>query len=124
MPIAKSAGKAVFGDVFGGVVRAPVFWYTRGAVDAAGYCWRLVVRQWKLLGVGVWIVNIFVPMYGQRDAAGMIISFFMRVIQIIVRALAFVVSAIVIALLYVAYLAAPVFITYQLFRQLAGLFTA
>lgn len=120
MPIAKSAGKAVFGDVLGGIINAPVFWYTRGALDAAAFSWRLVVRQWKVLGVGVWASNIFVPMYAQRDAAGMIISFFMRVIQIIARSIAFVVCAVIIALLYIAYLAAPVFIFIQLLRQLAG----
>jgi hypothetical protein len=120
LPIAKSAGKAVFGDVLGGIVNAPVFWYTRGALDAASFCWKLVVRQWKVLGVGVWIVNIFVPMYAQRDAAGMIISFFMRLIQIFARTIAFLVCCIAIGLLYVAYLIAPVFIFIQLLRQLAG----
>jgi hypothetical protein len=124
MPVARSAGKAVFGDVLGGIAYAPVFWYTRGAIDAASYCWRLVVRQWKSLGVGVWVMNIFVPMYGQRDLAGALISFFMRVIQIIARLVAFVVCLVIIVALYAIYLVAPVLVFIELLRQIAGLFSA
>lgn len=124
MPAVRSTGKAVFGDVIGGVIYAPVFWYTRGAYDAARSCLRLIVRQWKVLGVGVWIMNIFVPMYGQRDLAGSLISFAMRLVQIIARAFAMVVSLVLIIALFVIYLAAPVFIIIELFRQLLGLFGA
>ncbi len=121
MPIAKSAAKAVFADVFGGLIRAPVFWYTRGALDAASYCLKLVARQWKALAVGVWVMNLFVPMYGQRDAAGMAISFFMRVVQIFVRFMGFILSVAGIVLLYAAYLIIPLFVFIQLFRQLVAL---
>ena len=118
--MAKSAGKAVFGTVLGRVVYAPVFWYTRGAVDAASYCWRLIVRCWKTLGVGVWISNIFVPMFGQRDITGALISFFMRVIQIIARGIAMIVCFVATIALYLVYLAAPVLIFIELLRQIAG----
>jgi hypothetical protein len=123
MPVAKSAGKAIFGDVLGNIVYAPVFWYSRGLTDAARYCWNQVVRQWKSLGVGVWIVNIFVPMYGQRDIAGVLISIFMRLIQIIVRAGAFLLYFALMVALFIAYLVGPIFILVELLRQLAGLFS-
>ena len=118
MPVARSAGKAVFGDVLGGILSAPVFWYTRGAADAFLYCWRLIVRRWKTLALGVWIVNIFVPMYGQHDIAGSLISFFMRVIQIIVRGAVMIVWTILVAVMFVAYLLLPVLATFELLRQL------
>jgi hypothetical protein len=118
MPVARSAGKAVFGDVLGGILNAPVFWYTRGAADAFLYCWRLIVRRWKTLALGVWIVNIFVPMYGQHDIAGSLISFFMRVIQIIVRGAVMIVWTILVAVMFVAYLLLPVLATFELLRQL------
>jgi len=118
MPIARSAGKAVFGDVLGEILNAPVFWYTRGAADAFLYCWRLIVRRWKTLALGVWIVNIFVPMYGQHDIAGSLISFFMRVIQIIVRGAVMIVWTILVAVMFVAYLLLPVLATFELLRQL------
>jgi hypothetical protein len=118
MPVARSAGKAVFGDVLGGILNAPVFWYTRGAFDAFKYCARLIVRRWKSLALGVWIVNIFVPMYGQHDIAGSLISFFMRVIQIIVRGAVMIVWTILVAVMFVAYLLLPVLATFELLRQL------
>jgi len=123
MPAVRSAGKAVFIDVLGGIVKAPIFWYTRGAYDAAKYCGRLIVRRWLALGVGVWIMNIFVPMYGQHDLAGKLISFGMRVIQIIFRGAAMIVWVFIVLALFVAYLAAPIFIFIELLRQFGGAFT-
>ena len=121
MPVAKSAGKAVFGDILGGIVYAPVFWYGRGFIDAARYCGRLIAREWLSLGVGVWAVNIFVPMYAQHDLAGTLISFFMRLIQIIARSVAMLAWVIVVAALFLAYLIAPIVIAVEFVRQLGGL---
>jgi len=122
MPVARSAGKAVFGDVVGGVLNAPVFWYGRGAYDAGAYCGRLITRRWHSLGVGVWIKNIFVPMYGQRDITGALISFFMRVVQIIARGIVMILWTILVLILFLAYLALPILVAVELLRQLAGLF--
>jgi hypothetical protein len=122
MPVAKSAGKAVFGDVLGGVLGAPVFWYGQGLVDAAKYCGRLIARRWKTLGLGVWIVNIFVPMYAQRDIAGTLISVAMRLFQIIVRGIAMVLWTALVIVLFAAYVAIPILIAVELVRELAGAF--
>jgi hypothetical protein len=123
VPVAKSAGKAVFGDIIGGLIYAPVFWYGRGLIDAARYCGRLIVREWQALGVGVWVVNIFVPMYAQRDLAGTLISFFMRLIQIFARSIAMLAWVIVVAALFIAYVIVPIFVTVEFIRQLGGLFS-
>ena len=63
----------------------PLWWYSVGL-------WRTLLRvgtfleeQQISLGLGVWVKNIFTPMYGQRDFIGKLISFFMRLVQIIVR---------------------------------------
>lgn len=122
MPAVRSAGKAVFGDVLGGILNAPVFWYTRGAVDAFHYCIRLIVRRWKTLGLGVWIVNIFVPMYAQHDITGTLISFFMRLIQIFARGIVMILWTALVVVMFIAYMVAPVFIVVELFRQLIGVF--
>ena len=39
------------------------------------------------LGLAVWAKNLFTPMYGQQDFMGKFISFFIRLIQIIVRSI-------------------------------------
>jgi hypothetical protein len=120
MPAVRSAGKAVFGDVLGGVLNAPVFWYSRGAYDAWKYCGSMIVRKWRSLGVGVWIVNFFVPMYGQRDIAGTLISIGMRFIQIIFRGSLMILWTVLVILIFLAYLALPVFAVIELLRQLFG----
>jgi hypothetical protein len=122
MPLARSAGKAVFVDVLGGILNAPVFWYGRGLVDAAKYCGRLIVRRWKSLGLGVWIVNIFVPMYGQRDIAGTLISIGMRIVQIIFRGAVMILWTLLVIALFLAYLVVPIFIFIELLRQIVGAF--
>ena len=121
MPVARSAGKAVFGDVVGGILNAPVFWYTRGAYDAGRYCWFMIVRRWKTLALGVWIANIFVPMYGQHDIAGWLISFFMRLIQIVARGMVMILWTALVIIIFIAYLAVPVLVVVELLRQLFGI---
>ncbi|OGH68441.1 MAG: hypothetical protein A3I29_02060 [Candidatus Magasanikbacteria bacterium RIFCSPLOWO2_02_FULL_44_11] len=63
----------------------PVWWYSRGFIwvtqSALDWC-RIGKRR---LAPGLWLQNIFVPMYGQYDFTGKVISFFMRLIQIVVR---------------------------------------
>ncbi len=65
----------------------PLWWYSVGL-------WRTlihVVNFWSErqinLGLAVWAKNLFTPMYGQQDFMGKFISFFIRLIQIIVRSI-------------------------------------
>ncbi len=109
-------------DVLGGIVTVPVFWYTRGAVDAFAYCVRLIGNRWNMLGLGVWMRNIFVPMFGQRDIPGVLISFFVRLFQIIVRGMVMVIWVFIVVVLFIAYLALPVLIVMELLRQFGGVF--
>lgn len=89
------------------VLYFPVWWYGPGT--KMSFLWT--VRQIKefeyQLGVGIWIKNIFVPMYGQDDWQGRLISFFMRVFQIIVRTGALAVFVAVFFALFLAWLAIP-----------------
>lgn len=66
----------------------PIWWYTVGFVRFG----QKVLNFWRnrqaALGLLVWLKNIFVPMYGQHDFAGRLISFVIRVVQIIYRGLA------------------------------------
>ena len=114
-------GKLVVGDIIGGILYAPLFWYGRGATDAGRVCWRMIKRRWESLGIGIWVRNIFVPMFGQQDFTGKLISFFMRLLQIIGRVIVMAVWFVVVAVLFVIYLIAPFVIVYEFFRQLVGL---
>ena len=67
------------------IVYFPVWWYSVGFFRIAKNIRRFVRGREQVLGFSVWLKNIFVPMYGQYDWAGRLISFFIRLIQIIFR---------------------------------------
>lgn len=96
----------------------PLWWYSRGLFKLLLHVGRFISSREKGLALGVWVKNIFTPMYGQHDWAGILISFITRVLQIIVRSLImlFWLTLCLIALLL--WLAAPLFIAYELIFQL------
>lgn len=61
-------------------------------------------EQWETFAVGLWIKNILVPMYGQGDFWGRIVSFGMRLANIVGRILAWLVWA---AILLVGWIVWP-----------------
>lgn len=63
----------------------PVWWYSYGVFDLIKKLKEFLKNKQKSLALFVWIKNIFVPMYGQYDFAGHIISFLVRLFQIIFR---------------------------------------
>jgi len=63
----------------------PLWWYTKGLTHAGGWCFDLLKFGNQRLAPGLWLANIFVPMFGQFDFQGRIISFLMRSTQIIFR---------------------------------------
>jgi hypothetical protein len=81
-------GVKVFSDLVLDLVYFPVWWYTRGLKQTTLALFRFLQNRERGLGLFVWIKNIFKPMYAQEDFAGIAISFFMRLIQIIVRGFA------------------------------------
>lgn len=85
----------------------PVWWYTKGVVSFLEMLWRSARRQSANFAVGVWVKNLFVPMYGQYDWQGRVISFFVRLLQIIVRSLAYGIWLLVLVFVGVFYLVVP-----------------
>jgi hypothetical protein len=71
------------------IIYFPIWWYSRGLVEFLLKVNVLLKRQWLVIGLGVWLKNIFTPMYGQRDFASRAISFVMRLFQIVFRGAGF-----------------------------------
>lgn len=74
----------------------------------------------KYFAIEVWIKNIFVPMFGQRDWQSRLISVCMRLVQIIGRTLALVVVTLGIVLVSVMYLVAPIAVMLLLAYNVVG----
>lgn len=77
----------------------PFWWYGRGLREVVLRIGNSISRANKTLGVWLWVSNIFTPMFGQGDWQGRIISFFMRMVQVIVRTIAFAVWCLILVVL-------------------------
>lgn len=80
-------GVKVILQILGEIIYFPVWWYSVGFIRCGRVIIRFFLDQEAALGFRVWVTNLFVPMYGQQDFAGRIISFVMRLVQIVFRGL-------------------------------------
>jgi len=80
---------AMGGAALKDIVSFPIWWYTKGIVYMLEQLLFSARRQAAFFAVSLWVRNVFVPMYGQYDWQGRIISFFIRLAQIVFRSLAY-----------------------------------
>ena len=66
-------------------IYAPLWWYTAGIVRAGRFSARMIAAGNAQFAPGVWIAHIFVPMFGQYDWQGRLVSFFVRLVNVCVR---------------------------------------
>jgi len=90
----------------------PFWWYTAGAYSSAVWCLRLIGAGNGHFAPGLWLANIFVPMYGQYDIEGRFISFFMRLVQILARSLMLFIWILFCLVLFLIWLSLPVLVFY------------
>ena len=111
--IATSSLKFVLVDLIGDILYWPLWWYSKGLVKSAHFFIN-EIRNWEeLLGVKIWLKNIFTPMYGQYDWEGRIISFFIRIFQIIFRTILLLMWTIFMLILFLAWIIGPIYVFYQ-----------
>jgi len=96
----------------------PIWWYSVGLLRLLRNIVNFLRSQERSVGLFIWLKNIFVPMYGQRDWAGRIISFVMRLVQIVFRGLVLVIWVLLSLSLIVIWLLSPVFIIIALALQI------
>jgi len=109
--------RMVFVDIIGDAFYFPLWWYSRGLVRVFKRMLERIRGHEASLGVGLWIKSLFVPMFGQYDAAGRIISLIMRFIQIIVRSALLIMftAAEIIFLLF--WILLPIFVLQEIIYQ-------
>ncbi len=112
--------KDVFLDILREILYFPIWWYSAGLIRAAKFFWQRVKNMEVRLGVGVWVKNILKPMFGQRDIAGVLISLFMRIIQIIVRTLVLFFWSVLVLLGFFIWIALPIFVVFGIVLNLAA----
>lgn len=77
-------------DMVGKVLFWPLWWYTLGLQQLLGALSKNILEEEHRIGVGLWWRNLLVPMFGQSDWQGRIISFVMRLVVGLFRSLLFV----------------------------------
>jgi hypothetical protein len=95
-----------FVDFLGGIMAFPLWWYTRGLASAVSWVGRSVKTASATLGFNVWVKNLFVPMYGESQLSGRLISFFIRLVMIVVLGIGVAAWTLVAGLLFLVYLVA------------------
>lgn len=111
------SGKIIL-QILGEILYFPLWWYTVGFGRLVKGAWRFLRNQEINLGFSVWLKNIFVPMYGQRDIAARLISFMVRTVQVIARGIALIFWLVVVLLILVFWLIFPLALLLALSFQL------
>lgn len=115
----------LFVDVIGSVLYFPIWWYTEGFFEVVNWSRRSLAYRWRAYSFALWLKNFFVPMYGQYDWAGRLVSVFMRFVVLIGRGIAFIAEAIGYLFIIALWLALPafafLFFFLNLFQGLANL---
>ncbi|MBI2552719.1 hypothetical protein HYW17_05470 [Candidatus Uhrbacteria bacterium] len=110
--------RTVIGSTVVDFLYTPIWWYSRGLwKQLKGVAGSFVARQ-DALAIDVWLKNLFVPMYGQYDIVGRLISFFMRLAQIVGRAIALIIWAAFLLLWIIGWLLIPAAAAYLLDAQI------
>ncbi len=99
-------------------ITGPVWWYTSGLHWMIRWMRDRAARTWYQLAISLWLHNIMVPMFGQYDWQGRIISFFIRLFQVIARTIAFVFALLWYFFVVVVWCVAPLFVLYCIFAPL------
>ena len=100
------------------VLYFPLWWYTTGLLHVLKTLWGMLVRANYSLAPGLWLKNIFVPMFGQTDWQGRFMSIFMRFVNVIGRSIALLFYTAFLLLLLAVWLVLPILTTWMLVRSL------
>lgn len=109
-------------ELIGDTLYWPFWWYTKGLSQTAIFCLQSIKESEETLGVSVWVKNIFTPMFGQYDLEGRLISFFMRLAQIIFRSVALLLWVAFYIAIFIVWIVGPVFVFYQIWQNAIRIF--
>lgn len=103
-----AVAKLIGVDLFGSVIWFPVWWYTAGLKRVVLGVRDTVRYRLREYGFAIWLKNFFVPMYGQYDITGRLVSVFMRFVVLIGRIIALSAETVLYFFGVCAWAAAPV----------------
>lgn len=116
--ILKSSFKYIVVEILWDIIYFPVWWYTKGIKRIFLYCINSAkLHVTRRLALGVWLKNMFTPMFGDYTKEGRIISFFMRFFVLIWKLIATVLWLIVLLILFLLWIIFPLITIYYILYQ-------
>ena len=100
------------------VFYAPLWWYTVGIKRAFLGAGRLVAAGNRNFAPGLWLRNMFVPMFGQTDFQGRMTSIFMRFVNVVGRSIALFFWILIVIGLFALWIVFPLFIVMMIIQTL------
>lgn len=119
--VAWTATKYILVEVVLDILYLPVWWYTKGLLQIARFCVGSIERRGANLSLGIWLKNMFTPMFGQYDWQGRMISFMMRTVMLVYKLIMFAIWIVIVAILFVAWIGTPAAVTWFVAFQWFGL---
>lgn len=110
--------KFVFSELIADILYWPIWWYSTGLKSAFARMKATIHQGNEELSLSIWLKNVFKPMFGQYDWQGRIISFFMRLAQIIFRLIVFCFWIIFSFIVFLFWLVLPLILLSQIFLNL------
>ena len=105
-------------EIIKDILYFPLWWYGKGFFIFALKMLNFIKNQEKSLALFIWIKNIFKPMYGQSDLQGILVSIFIRIIQIIFRSIVMLFVILIALILIIIWLILPILVIYEIIFQL------
>jgi len=116
--MAKISGKKVLSLVLIDEIKVifyfPTWWYSKGLLKVLKGCGTFIKDFEQTLGLMIWVKNLFVPMFGQRDIAGRLISFGLRLFQIFWKSIVLIMIMGIAFIFIIFWLLLPIFVIYQI----------
>ncbi|MCK4539603.1 hypothetical protein KAU09_00435 [Candidatus Parcubacteria bacterium] len=111
-------GIKILAEIARDILFFPFWWYSRGLFNVVQKQIFFLKNMQKSLALLVWIKNIFKPMYGQRDWQGILISIFIRSVQIVFRSFLMLFLIIFSLFLIIFWIILPPLVIFEIFFQL------
>jgi hypothetical protein len=108
----------VFGEIGRDILYFPLWWYSRGFIYIVTALLEFLKNREKSLSLSIWMKNIFKPMYAQTDWQGILISIFMRIVEIIARSIIMLFWLLIALATLVLWVGSPFLILYEIFFQI------